>query len=688
MPPNNHYICSVCKNVHRGPNCWSTDSDEEIDSGLLQAMKTLVPKEVPEIVDIPGQESQSQSILSTESWERGESSSLQDERIPTTSIHRQGTAPLSSPRQENKAPFINAVVPDANAYGQQTFNANSAPPHRRNDSGNQEWQRSNEHQRPTTTDYAYSQISAVPPPLRIPGRQAQRRRDSQHGRSDEYEQSGRNVQQQPDSQPRRSDEQRPQTDCDRSHTPQYQQESREESMAPPPPRTGLQQYPSQTSRKRNNRPHIPRTSQEAMDRAARQRRDAQPNRGNNPQPTPTFTQPRAPPVVPTGPGPQRIQLSRKDSGDTHLGQFMEEGKTQYPDQRHGWERSNTQQRQRTSEENRQCSDPRVRDDNSCNTGGLAIDHAQTRSQSSLEENERPVTEFGDFKFADRMLTQECERERGDTQQRQRRSEEDRQRDDTQYYPGASNKTPRPIGNLQKQFKKEWEEEAAYNATRRDRDSKRQHGSGRRREQDTTHQSHRRPEAPRERSGTPRHQEKTMAEEAAAAAYLLDMQRQQSSSSRRREDGTSYGSHQNFNPSEYSHIGKEDRYSLQQHPHRPTSQQTLHARAVMKEYYHHDRQVEEGTIARSEVIFVDSNPPGDLDHPSYKNVLYYPVLSHKYFFRSKTIISATVEGERRQTHWECALNRLEGRIPDEDVEGDWKRAFLEDNPWCRPQTFMG
>lgn len=42
--PPDPYVCKVCDKHHIGANCWSTESDEDIQSGLLDAMRKVVPK--------------------------------------------------------------------------------------------------------------------------------------------------------------------------------------------------------------------------------------------------------------------------------------------------------------------------------------------------------------------------------------------------------------------------------------------------------------------------------------------------------------------------------------------------------------------------------------------------------------------------------------------------------------------
>ncbi|TID15878.1 hypothetical protein E6O75_ATG08936 [Venturia nashicola] len=206
MPKREPYTCSVCKKVHIGGNCWSTDSDEEIDSSLLQAMRALVPKEVPETVEVPRRELQEQSVSSMQSWERGESSSTHEERIPTPSIHCKATSSLSNQKQENKLLSINACVPDADPFRQQTLNVDNVRSHGRIDSGTQEGRLSDEYHMPSPRNYRFSQISALPQPLRVPDLQTQRQQDGQHRRSDEDEQPHRNGQRQLDIQPRRREE--------------------------------------------------------------------------------------------------------------------------------------------------------------------------------------------------------------------------------------------------------------------------------------------------------------------------------------------------------------------------------------------------------------------------------------------------------------------------------------------------
>lgn len=41
----------MCKKLHKGPKCEDTDSDVDIESGFLQAMRTLVPNPVAKVVN-------------------------------------------------------------------------------------------------------------------------------------------------------------------------------------------------------------------------------------------------------------------------------------------------------------------------------------------------------------------------------------------------------------------------------------------------------------------------------------------------------------------------------------------------------------------------------------------------------------------------------------------------------------
>ncbi|RDI82557.1 hypothetical protein Vi05172_g7340 [Venturia inaequalis] len=295
MPKKDPYTCSVCKKLHIGANCWSEDSDEDIDSGLLQAMRTLVPREPPDVVDdpevTPDQQSRPQSVSSTDSWERGDPSYVHEEHISTPPIHGQATpSSLSNRRGENKAFFVNTDVLDANEYRQQTLDTDIVGSQARIDSGIQERRRSDEYHMPSPRAYHFSQISALPQPLQLHDRQAQREHDDQYRRSGEYEQ--------PDVQPRRSDEYerdqriareysdtsgylrrdegdyQPQTARERGGRAQYQHPQQEDRMSPPPRREP--QYPPRGS---HDHPSKFRTSQEAMDeKAARQYGHGQSNK--------------------------------------------------------------------------------------------------------------------------------------------------------------------------------------------------------------------------------------------------------------------------------------------------------------------------------------------------------------------------------------------------------------------------
>lgn len=706
MPKREPYTCSVCKKVHIGANCWSTDSDEEIDSGLLKAMRKLVPKEFTETVDEPQvsqRQSRAQSVSSIESWERGDSSSLYEEPVSTPLTDRQATTPLLNQRQESKASFIDAVGSDANAYRQQSLTADDVRSHGRIASGTQERRQSGEHQLPTPRNYVYSQISALPQPLRIHDHQAQRQDDAQHRRSDEYKKDLRAAQQHEESSSSLQQEEapyQPLTDSDHSR---YQQIRQEEGI--PPPRREQHQYPSRASHERIDPPQTFRNSQEAMDHAARQRVNLQPNHASNPQGTPTFTQPRNPPPVPTRSGSHRIELPLQNSRYTQIGTFIEEGKKQYHGEQEGLGRSDTQQRQ-TIEQDRQRGDQRVREDSLRDSGGRISYHAQARFAGALEVEEEveddAMTEIGDIIFA---ANHAQVREHGNPQQSQLRKEDYRRRGESQQYPELSGETARPIGEAQRRFQREEAELAAL----RERNSRHNHGSSSsKRREDKTHRrpeasrersgtskiqeekTHRRPDIPHEHPSTQRRQEKTMAEEGAYAAHNREMQRQQSNSGRRKEDGTSQDPHQTANAPKYSHKPEEERYTpqhgqrhdqyqpqAQQHfrPDRPTSQETLHARAALKVYHYHDRQIEDGIIAPSEVLSTDCDSPGALDHPSYKNVLPRPALEATFFFKETVRLTEKErrEKEKRQTHWEFALGRLEGRIPD-DVEGGYLRKL--------------
>lgn len=759
MPKREPYTCSVCRQVHIGANCWSTDSsDEDIDSGLLQAMRTLIPKEVPVPVEeprVPHQQSRVQSVSSREPWERGESSSFPEERVHTPITYRQATASLSRQSLENKAPFINVSVPDANAYRQQTSNTDIVHSHTRIDSGTQERRQSNEYHMPSPRNYHFSQISALPQPLRVPYRQVQRQHEDQHG------QPRRDGQQRPDIQPRRSDEHRrfmqtgqeyrdtadypqrhdgryqPQADRDRGGGAQYQQ-LQQEWIMPPQSRREQQYHPRNSHDHRNPPSTTFRTSQEAMDdRAARSRQNLQPPRVNNQQATPTFAHPRSPPHVPTIPGHQRIQLHRQDSGETQIGHFIEEGKKQYQADQQARERSNTQQLQRT-EQDRLRGDQRAREYDSHRSSGGTIEYAQTRSDRALEEeNDNPTTHIGDdfyaAKYQDegrehsttpqfphrnqdgngrdetqhhrrgseeiahaighpqrRFQKEEEEETRYEHQEStphfQRRSAEHRQRGEVHYQPRESDQNPRPpLGDLQMAFMKAKAEEDAYKTARRQRERERNHNSKRhdhgiskRQEQNepphqTHHHHHHHPKPPRVHSNTPAHIEKTTAEETASAS-MAHHQRKHSNSDtmtrrRRREDAPSYISRAKPHPA------VDDPRQHQPESTHPPSTQTIHththahARAMLGEYYNQTLQPN------------PSNPPNppnkSTKHPQNTHLPPTPLLPETHFLTPRGRLTAEErrEWKRRQTHWECALNRLEGRIGDGDgdLELDMGRA---------------
>jgi hypothetical protein len=113
-----------------------------------------------------------------------------------------------------------------------------------------------------------------------------------------------------------------------------------------------------------------------------------------------------------------------------------------------------------------------------------------------------------------------------------------------------------------------------------------------------------------------------------------------------------------------------------------------ARDALKQYYHHDRQVEEDSIEASLLVPHYEDPPGDLEHPIYKFVLDRPRLPSEFFF-PLSVIPENEEGARRRTHFEYTLNRLEGRIEDDAVEPDgWKRRFLKENPHAMHLAWKG
>jgi hypothetical protein len=70
MTPRN-ITCSICERVYTGSNSWNTDSDDEIESGLFQAMANFVPKSSPE-VEVPTDSQPSSPVRppSTDSWEQ------------------------------------------------------------------------------------------------------------------------------------------------------------------------------------------------------------------------------------------------------------------------------------------------------------------------------------------------------------------------------------------------------------------------------------------------------------------------------------------------------------------------------------------------------------------------------------------------------------------------------------------
>lgn len=135
------------------------------------------------------------------------------------------------------------------------------------------------------------------------------------------------------------------------------------------------------------------------------------------------------------------------------------------------------------------------------------------------------------------------------------------------------------------------------------------------------------------------------------------------------------------------VGEEERYTSQHPLHYHQQQQiktpspkTL-ALDALKKYYHHDRQKEETTIPPHPKNSPTQNndPPGDLTHPSYRFVLDRPMLPITHFL-PKGAVPNNFEGAKRQTFWECALNRLEGRIGDEEIwDEEWKGRFLKENP---------
>ncbi|QDS70327.1 hypothetical protein FKW77_008587 [Venturia effusa] len=678
MPSRDPYTCCVCKKVHKGIHCWSDDSDEDIDSGLLKAMATLVPKKGPGIVDkqeVPHRVSRAQSILSMESWERGDSSSLLHVGVPTPSVHQTATAPLSNTRQENESTLINNSVPDANTHIQQTPKANRGSSHHRIDSGTQVWRRSEEYLVSPKPDYAFSQISMVPQPLRIPNRQAQQQAEhhvtgnerdprlqpgSQYRASNEHKRVLHDVKQNsstPVSGQREQERQQSPTNqgyADRTHDQWQSQKGR---VSPPPGRT------SQTNHERSNPAQAFRTSQETIDnRVARgQRGHVQQNHGRNEQATPPSTKPRSP-----GSAAERVQIPRQKSGETTFTHFMKAGRPPHQSRQQG--QSTGQQTHRTSGQDRRRSDQRGREDDLSGPGEVVRGHARIRPKRPSQETDRSVTGNGESRDADKMPTRE--RELRDTQRQLQRQNEEAGR------PGAAPPLQRhtqeiqqPIGNLQKQFQRGIEEQiAALHVTHRLRDDKRQHRSiSRRREEHIPQRQYQPSRLTREDSGTQNRHEDPTVEKVIYTTYQLDnTQRQHPNHNQRSENSTRQQTIRQTHPSPTRHAHKKSSGTTRHnqanpHDYHPTTPGTTHAPADQKKYYHHDRQ-----IALS--------PPASPTNPYPNHIPAQLRLSQTHFFTDAAIVGRAEEG--RQRHWEYALERLEGRIGDGDgdVEGGMKRVF--------------